>query len=105
MLSAALFGVWPAWRSTEIDPQEVLQSSGRTASEGRKGTRLGRALVAVQVSLSVIVLLGAGLLLHSFVRVLQVDPGVQIQHVMAASVHCRPTSTKPLNRRPSSING
>jgi len=94
MLSAALFGVWPAWRSTKIDPQEALQSSGRTASEGKKGTRLGRALVAVQVALSVIVLLGAGLLLHSFVRVLQVDPGIQIQHVMAASVQLPPDQYK-----------
>ncbi len=94
ILSAILFGLWPAWRSTKIDPQEALQSSGRTATEGRKGARVGGMLVAVQVALSAVVLLGAGLLLHSFIRVLQVDPGVQIQHVMTASVQLPPDQYK-----------
>ncbi len=94
IFSAVLFGLWPAWRSTKTDPQEVLQSSSRSATEGRKGNRLGRTLVAVQVALSVVVLLGAGLFLHSFVRILQVNPGVQIQHVMTASIQLPPDQYK-----------
>ncbi len=94
IFSAVFFGLWPAWRSTKIDPQETLQSSGRTITEGRKGHRLGRTLVAAEVALSVVVLLGTGLLIHSFVRVLQVNPGVRVQHLMVAGLQLPPNEYK-----------
>jgi predicted permease len=84
--SAILFGIWPAWRAAKIDPQEAIQSSSRSATGNKKGHQFGRALVAAEVALSVVLLLGAGLLIRSFVRVLQVDPGMRVQHLITAYV-------------------
>ncbi len=88
--SAILFGAWPAWRTARIDPQEALQSSSRSASESRKGHQVGRVLVAAEVALSTMLLLGAGLLLRSFVAILSVNPGVSVQHVLTARVNLSP---------------
>ncbi len=88
--SALLFGAWPAWRTARIDPQEALQSSGRTTTEDRKGHRLGRALVAAEVALSTVLLFAAGLLLRSFIAILDVNPGENIQNVLTARVNLPP---------------
>jgi len=85
--SAILFGVWPAWRASRVHPHEALQSSGRTASESRKGHRAGRFLVAGEVMLSTVLLLGAGLLLKSFITILAVDPGFNISHLLTVRIN------------------
>jgi predicted permease len=66
LLSALLFGLAPAWRATEVDATACLRSSQGTTAP-RSVRRLGRVLVACQVGLSVLLLVGAGL----FVRTLQ----------------------------------
>jgi putative ABC transport system permease protein len=90
IVTAILFGLWPAWRASRIDPQEALQASGRTATEGRKSGFAGRLLVAAEVSLSTVLLLGAGLLLRSFVNILGVDPGMTVQHILTVRVNLLP---------------
>jgi predicted permease len=88
--TAFLFGLWPAWRASRIDPQEALQSSGRTASESRKGHRVGRFLVAAEVTLSTVLLLSAGLLLRSFFMILDVNPGLNVQHLLTVRINLPP---------------
>ncbi|MBV8550093.1 MAG: ABC transporter permease [Acidobacteriaceae bacterium] len=88
--SAVLFGIWPAWRSAQADPQEALQSSGRGATEGRSGRRAGTLLVAAEVALSTVLLLSAGLLLRSFVAILDVSPGVRVEHLLTAGIKLPP---------------
>ncbi len=92
--SALLFAVWPAWRSARIDPQEALQASGRSATESRKGHRTGRLLVALEVALSTVLLLSAGLLLRSYQTVLGVDPGMKVQQLLTARINLPPEKYK-----------
>ncbi|MGA8594121.1 MAG: ABC transporter permease [Bryobacteraceae bacterium] len=88
--TALLFGLWPAWRASRIDPQEALQSSGRTASENRQGRRAGKFLVAAEVTLSTVLLLAAGLLLRSFVMILDVNPGLNVQNLLTVRINLPP---------------
>ncbi len=84
--SGILFGVLPAWRLSRIDPQEALKSGGRAITESRKGGNLRRILIAAEVSLSAMCLVVGGLLLHSFVRLLQVDKGFQPDRAMVVGL-------------------
>jgi putative ABC transport system permease protein len=88
--TALLFGVWPAWRTSRINPQEALQSSGRTASEGRKGHRTGKLLVALEVALSTVLLLTASLLLRSFATILGVNPGLNVENLLTVDIKLPP---------------
>ena len=64
----------------------VLREEGRSASTGRGGRVLRRALIVGQVSFTFVLLIGAGLLFASFRKVLQVDPGFRADQVLTASV-------------------
>ena len=82
MLSALLFGMLPAWKSSRVDPQEGMRSGGRSATESRRSGRMRMVLVALEVALSTVCLAAAGLLLNSFVRLMHVDKGFDAEHVM-----------------------
>jgi putative ABC transport system permease protein len=88
--TALLFGVWPAWHTTRINPQEAMQSSGRTVSESRKGHRTGKLLVALEVTLSTVLLLGAGLFLRSFATILGVNPGLNAENLLTVDIKLPP---------------
>ncbi len=92
--SAILFGVWPAWRAAQADPQHALQSSGRSMSESRAGHSAGKVLVAAEVALSTVLLLAAGLLLRSFIAVLDVNPGVSVRNLVTARINLPPNKYK-----------
>ena len=86
VLSAILFGLAPALRVSRIDVQTVLQNTSRTSSGvsaiwGR-GNDLRRSLVIAEIALGVVLLIGAGLLIRSFVRVRDVNPGFNPHQVL-----------------------
>ena len=86
VFAGILFGLAPAWQSSEIDLNEVLRESGRgsTGSAKRRWTR--NALVVVEVSLAVVLLIGSGLLLKSFYLLTHSSPGFDPQGVLAGAV-------------------
>ena len=86
LLTGLLFGVAPALRLAKAEPADALRSGGRSATEGAQGLRLRSFLVASEVALSAVLLITAGLLLHSFVRLLHIDKGFETTHVLAADV-------------------
>src|SRR5579884_915157 len=87
VLSGLLFGVVPALRVSAADPQESLQAGGtRSATDSRRGLRLRDMLVAVEVGLSAVLLITAGLLIHSFTRLLAVDKGFNVERVLTADL-------------------
>ncbi|MBV9266242.1 MAG: ABC transporter permease [Acidobacteriaceae bacterium] len=88
--SALLFGLWPAWRAAGIDPQETLQSGGRSSTEDRKAHAAGRVLVAAEIALSTVLLLTSGLLLRSYIAILNVDPGLDVHNQLTVRIDLPP---------------
>jgi predicted permease len=86
--AAVLFGTAPGLRMSGGNPQEILKagSGGPGASEGKKYDRLRSTLVVTEIALACVLLVGAGLLLRSFLRVLDVDLGFEPSRAAAISV-------------------
>jgi predicted permease len=83
MFTGILFGTLPAL-STRIDLVTALKESGKGVGNGGSHRRLQGGLIVVQVAVSVILLVGAGLLLVSFYKLQQVDPGYRTERVLSA---------------------
>jgi len=86
-LTALIFGLAPALQFSRTDLQETLKEGGRTAATGFARQRLRNLLVVSEVALALMLLIGAGLLVRSFVRLLQVDPGFTTEKALALEVH------------------
>ena len=84
--ATVFFGVVPSVRMSGIHLQESLKDSGHGASSGRKHDRMRAALVVSEVALACVLLVGAGLLLRSFLRVLDVDLGFEPSHAYAMKI-------------------
>jgi len=84
--AAVLFGIVPGLRVSRNNVQDALKDSGQGMSEGRKHERMRSLLVISEVALACVLLVGAGLLLRSFLRVLDVDLGFEPSHAAAISV-------------------
>ena len=76
-----LCGLLPALQATRTDPHESLKADGR-AGASRGGRRVRQVLVVAEIALSVVLLLGAGLLMRSFLNIQRVDPGFEPRGVL-----------------------
>jgi predicted permease len=86
VLATLLAGTAPAWMIARTPPQEVLHSESRLASESRSSKRMRRMLVAVEVAVSVALVLMTGLLTTSLLRLLHVDRGFEAARIATAMV-------------------
>jgi len=84
--SGVLFGLTPAFRMSGGNIQEALKESGHGSSGSKKHDRVRATLVVSEVALACVLLVGAGLLLRSFLRVLDVDLGFEPSRAAAISV-------------------
>lgn len=82
LLTALCFGLAPGWHASKAEMNKALKEAGRASSEGHYRSRLGGCLVVAEVTLSLLLLICAGLLIHSFIRLRQVDPGYQTEHLL-----------------------
>ena len=87
---AVACGIVPAWRGAAVDPQDALRG-GRGGGTGREQHRALRTLVVLEIALSVVLLIGAGLVLKGFARLLGNDPGFETAHVLTARLTTSPT--------------
>ncbi len=84
--SAILFGLLPGIKMSSANIQEALKDSGPGMSDGRKHERLRSTLVISEVALACVLIVGAGLLLRSFLHVLDIDLGFQPSTAAAISI-------------------
>jgi len=87
ILTGILLGLAPAWRCSREDPASVLQRNARSLA-GATG-KLGKALIVTQMALSLMLLLGAGLLARSFQKLCSIDPGLK-ESVLEVGLYPRP---------------
>ena len=100
LATCLVFGLLPAWHASKPDLHATLEQSGRTSGPGGHRLRFRQALVVCQVSMAVMLVIGAGLLIKSFWRLRGVDPGFTPQRVLSLSL------TLPFAKyaRPDQIN-
>ncbi len=92
LLTALLFGLAPAWRMSRLGQKyENLKEGGRSDTAGRQRQKLRAALVAGQVALALVLLVGAGLFLKSLGNLRRVNTGFEPHHVISASVALPPS--------------
>jgi predicted permease len=84
--SGILFGLAPAWRAMRPNVMDVLQEGSRGAISSRATRRLSNVMVAAEVALALMLLVSAGLLIKSFVRLTAVDPGYRTAGIVATHV-------------------
>jgi putative ABC transport system permease protein len=82
VLTAVALGLLAVWQGTRGDIRETLSSSQRTQAGSGSSARVRRSLVVSQMALTVVLLVGAGLLARSFVRLLEVNPGFRTEHAV-----------------------
>jgi putative ABC transport system permease protein len=82
--ASVLFGLAPALETSRIDLAGTLKEGTRGSSAG--GRRLREAMVALEVAASLVLLIGAGLLVRSFLRLESTSPGFQSDHVLTVAV-------------------
>jgi len=96
VLTGILFGLVPALQISRPDVQEAIRETGRGVSGNRRQSRFRQALIVVEVALSVVLLVGAGLLFRSFLRLQSVNTGFVAEHVWTARL--TPSGTSYANQ-------
>ena len=86
VLTGMIFGVVPALQATRFNLSDALKEGGRALSGSAWGRRIRSALVVAEIGLSLVVLIGAGLLIKSFNRLLSSDPGFVADNLMTMNL-------------------
>ncbi|HMF55989.1 MAG TPA: ABC transporter permease [Pyrinomonadaceae bacterium] len=81
-----IFGLVPAIQTSRLDLAESLKEGGRSGSEGARRNRVRSILVVSEIALSLVLLIGAGLLMKSFYKLLNTNPGYSPERVLALTV-------------------
>src|SRR5215831_18894703 len=98
ILTGVIFGVAPSLGSSRADVSQALKGQGRTSTSSAKQSHLRNALVVSEVAVSLALLIGAGLVLKSFVRLERVDPGFRPDKLLTIWTILSETKYRPQQR-------
>ena len=97
VLTTFVFGLLPAYRATSIDLSPTLKEAGQSTTAGRQRLHLRKVLVATEIALAVLLVVGAGLTVRSFWRLFNEEAGFQRDNLLIAQFSL-PASQYPLER-------
>jgi len=86
LLTGIAFGLAPAWQASRTDANEALKEGGRSQSSGVRHRFLRQALVAAEIAVSIVLLIGAGLMLKSFARLREVKLGFNPERTLTLNL-------------------
>jgi len=94
LLTGIIFGLLPALQASNPNLNETLKEGGRSSAEGTRGGRLRSVLAATEVALALVLLIGAGLMARSFLRLQDVNPGFNAERVLTVGLFLPGTKYK-----------
>jgi predicted permease len=86
VVTGLIFGLAPSIQATRFNQIETLKEGGRDAATGGSGKRLRSLLVMAEVAISLVLLIGAGLLINSFLRLRNIDPGFRADNLLTMKI-------------------
>jgi putative ABC transport system permease protein len=99
LLTGLIFGLLPALQASKPDLNESLKESSRGAAGSFHGSRARSLLIVSEVALSLVLLIGAGLMLKSFVRLREINPGFNPENVLAMEISLSPAKYKEVEKQ------
>jgi putative ABC transport system permease protein len=98
LLTGLIFGLAPALQSSRLDLNEALKEGGRQTSAA-SGHRLRNAMVVSEIALAVVLLIGAGLMMKSLLRLLQTNIGFETENLLTMTVIAPPAKYTDVNQQ------
>ncbi len=86
VLTGLIFGLAPASQASRFNLNDILKEGGRDSGAGARGKRIRSALVIAEVAVSFMLLVGAGLLINSFMHLRNLDPGFRADHLLGLNI-------------------
>ena len=99
LLVGTIFGLAPAWHASKVHLQEALRGSSRSMTTKKAQQQLKSLLIVAEVSLSLVLLIGAFLLMKSFYQLLQVTLGFRTDHILTTTISLSPTQYPESSQR------
>ena len=93
LVTGFIFGLWPAIQGSKTQTRDALQAASKRSTTGAGARRAQSVLVVVEVALSLVLLVMAGLMIRSFAKLTNIDPGMATTNVMSMRMNRSPTKS------------